>query len=85
MPAWLQFGESGSETLTLLRARVPVFVTVIVKLAVAPLAIVCGLPGSFVIEIAGVPVGQQSGVRVAFSFVISAGTRDRTVVRTSPP
>src|SRR3954469_15595986 len=49
-----QFGESGSETVTSLRARVPVFVTVIVKLAVEPDAIVCDF-GFFVIEIAGVP------------------------------
>jgi hypothetical protein len=51
---WLQFGESGSETVTFVSVRVPVFVTTIVKFAVAPLAIVCDF-GFFVIEIAGVP------------------------------
>ena len=40
---WLQFGASGSETLTLFSVSVPVLVTTIVQVAVPPLAIVCAL------------------------------------------
>ena len=48
----LQPGESGSLTLTLLSVTGPVFVTTIVKVASAPLAIVCAF-GLFVIEMLG--------------------------------
>ena len=50
----MQFGESGSFTVTLVSVTVPVFVTVIEKFAVPPDEIVCDF-GFFVIAIAGVP------------------------------
>ncbi len=55
----MQFGESASATVTFVSVTLPVFVTVIVKFAVAPLAIDCDF-GFFVIEIAGL-LGVDGG------------------------
>ena len=66
---WLQFGDSGSETLTLLSVRVPVFVTTIVKVAVAPELICCDF-GFFVIEIAGVPPPLDGGGATQFLIAL---------------
>ena len=55
----LQPGARASETVTFVSVTLPVFVTVIVKFAVPPLAIVCDF-GFFVIEIAGL-FGRRRG------------------------
>ena len=57
----LQPGAWASETVTFVSVTLPVFVTVIVKFAVPPLAIVCDF-GFFVIEIAGL-FGVVGGLR----------------------
>ena len=56
----LQPGAWASETVTFVSVTLPVFVTVIVKFAVPPLAIVCDF-GFFVIEIAGL-FGVEGGL-----------------------
>src|SRR5215210_4416624 len=57
----LQFGDSGSVTATSWRATSPLFVTVIVKLAVPPIATVCEL-GSLVMSTDGCETGAGGGV-----------------------
>ena len=52
----LQFGDSGSVTVTFVNTVLPVFVTVIVNLAVPPTATVCDF-GFFTIAIAGCGTG----------------------------
>ena len=68
---WLQFGASGSLTVTFCRVSWPVLVTVIVKLAVAPLAIDCDF-GFLTIAIDGVPPPPPPATA-------AAGYRDRLV------
>src|SRR5438067_5381457 len=59
----LQFGESGSVTVTLVSSTSPVFVTVILNVAVPPRVITCVF-GSFTIEIAGWVTGGGGGPTV---------------------
>ena len=80
----MQFGESASVTVTFVSVTLPVFVTVIVKFAVAPLAIVCDF-GFFVIAIdglLGVEGGGDEGVVTVERLVRRvAGATDGGVVR----
>src|ERR671936_694974 len=59
----LQFGDSGSLTVTFVSATSPVLVTVILKFAVPPRVMTCDF-GSFTIEIAGCVTGGGGGPTV---------------------
>ena len=67
----LQFGESGSLTVTLVRATSPVLVTVIVKFAVPPRVTVCDF-GFLTIVIAGCVAGATA-VTAAVSCALTGG------------
>jgi hypothetical protein len=74
----LQFGDSGSETVTFVSVTLPVFDTTIVNVAVAPVEIVCDF-GLLVIEIAGLcglddggdDGGEDGGVVVTVTGAVS--------------
>ena len=75
-----QSGDRGSATLTFVSGTSPVFVTVILKVAVPSNAIVCEL-GSFTIEIAGwVTVATAGGTNGAVTV-----TGAESVAVTSAP